>query len=334
MEHQTVSFVSNFEFFLLAHELSHQWFGDYITCGSFKDVWLNEGFATFSEALATEKLFGNKDFTNWKSNRNNRITSLPYGSLYVDDTTNIWRIFDSRLSYDKGGMVLQMLRTQIGDSAFFHGIRSYLVDSLLINNFAFTSDLKRHFEASSGKNLSNFFNEWIYGEGYPIYQTNYLIQDNSCYLFINQTTSSESVKFYHLKIPYLLKGENKDSLIWIEPSSNYKVFKINTNFIVDQVIFNPYFDIIGKWTVDKLDLSSKDFLLYPNPTTDTLHFVSKENIGHYDWKIYGINGKVYLNNEGEGEKEITINITNLKSGNYFLEIKTSSFTKTEKFIKN
>src|SRR4051812_9397208 len=98
MEHQTSTFIVNIGESLIAHELGHQWFGDKVTCGSWKDVWLNEGFATFLASLYMEKKYPSSAINNRQSDINT-ITSQPGGSVLVDDTTNVNRIFDDRLSY-------------------------------------------------------------------------------------------------------------------------------------------------------------------------------------------------------------------------------------------
>ncbi|MBT8257562.1 MAG: M1 family metallopeptidase, partial [Bacteroidia bacterium] len=130
MEHTTVSFMGNYSRNLIAHELAHQWFGDKITCGSWKDIWLNEGFATYLSGLVVEGLDNNAAFTAWKENRVNHITSLPDGYVYLQDadTTSVSRIFNSRLSYSKGAMVLHMLRKKLGDVDFYQGVQDYLAD--------------------------------------------------------------------------------------------------------------------------------------------------------------------------------------------------------------
>ena len=125
MEHQTMSFMGSFNFELVAHELAHQWFGDYITTGSWQDIWLNEGFATYLTGLSYENLLDGVWWPRWKSLNVERIVSDPGGSVFVNDTSNISMIFSGRLSYSKGAYLLHMLRWVLGDDLFFKGLKNY-----------------------------------------------------------------------------------------------------------------------------------------------------------------------------------------------------------------
>jgi aminopeptidase N len=158
MEHTTVSFVGTFGRELISHELAHQWFGDKITCGSWKDIWLNEGFATYLSGLVVEHQDGNDSFRDWKANKIANITSQPGGSVYLTDTDtlNVGRIFSSRLSYNKGAMVVHMLRYVMGDANFYQGVKNYLADPELAYSYAHTDDLQAHLEAASGMDLDEF----------------------------------------------------------------------------------------------------------------------------------------------------------------------------------
>jgi len=153
MEHTTVSFMGSFGRNLIAHELAHQWFGNKITCGSWKDIWLNEGFATYLSGLTIENLDGNSAFITWKQQRINSITSQPNGAVYLtdSDTTSVNRIFNGRLSYDKGSMVLHMLRKKLGDADFFQGLKNYLADANHAYGYAKTEDFIAIMETTSGQ---------------------------------------------------------------------------------------------------------------------------------------------------------------------------------------
>ena len=114
MEHQTCSSMGAYSSSIIAHELAHQWWGDLITCQDFHHIWLNEGFATYSEALWLEYEQG---INAYHRDMSYNIYKGP-GTIYVEDTNNISAIFSSNLSYRKGSWVLHMLRHVVGDKSF------------------------------------------------------------------------------------------------------------------------------------------------------------------------------------------------------------------------
>src|SRR5690606_26242544 len=126
--------------------LAHQWFGNKVTCGSWEDIWLNEAFATYLTGLSYEHIRGDVAWHSWKNGLQNSIKAQPGGSVFVNDTTDRGRIFDGRLSYNKGAYVLHMLRWILGDADFFLACRNYINDPELEFGFAYTPDLIAHFE--------------------------------------------------------------------------------------------------------------------------------------------------------------------------------------------
>jgi aminopeptidase N len=164
MEHQTVSSMGMMNFWVVAHELAHQWFGNLVTCADFHHIWLNEGWATYLEALYAEKLHG-------KENYHTYMTAIAYfdheKTIYIEEPS-IDPIFDS-IVYDKGAWVLHMLRHVMGDSLFFTAASGYLNDPVLMYQSATTEDFKQIMEQYYGSELDWFFSQWIYGKGYPIY---------------------------------------------------------------------------------------------------------------------------------------------------------------------
>ena len=159
MEHQTMTFLGSFDWSLMAHELAHSWFGNRITCSNWHDIWLNEGLATFATSTLFE--WDPPAYVTWKKQHVAYITSQPDGSVWCPDTTDIYRIFSNRLSYSKGGMVMNTLRFQLGDTVFFNGINAYLNDPLLRYGYANTADFKAHMEAACNCDLTDFFTQWI-----------------------------------------------------------------------------------------------------------------------------------------------------------------------------
>lgn len=251
MEHQTNSFITTTDIGLITHELGHQWFGDKITCGSWEDIWLNEGFATYALSLYYENTDKNLFYLERKYYLDN-ITAQPDGSVWVNDTTSPGRIFSSRLSYQKGSCLLHMLRWKVGDIVFFNALKRYLSDPLLKFRFARTADLKRNFEAESGLNLTSFFQKWFYGQGHPLYAVEWTADSsNNVLVKINQSTSHTSVSFYDMPVPLQFKNSSRDTIIVFNHTQNGQAFVVNPGFTPDTVIFDPQYWLLARSSVQQ-----------------------------------------------------------------------------------
>ncbi len=339
MEHQTMSFMGSFGYSIIAHELAHQWFGDYITCASWHDIWLNEGFASYCEGLCYENGLGDKNWKLWLADEIDYVTSELGGSVYVNDISDENRIFDGRLSYAKGAMVLHLIRGQIGDDAFFTGIRNYLNDPKLQHAYATTNDLRVHFEQTSGKDLSELFNDWVYGEGYPTYTLSWgQKDDNSFYLEVEQKQSHSSVDFFELKLPVQLSGEGKDTIVYFDNTENNQEFVFNINFKVEKVTFDPNIWIISRpaqIVLYQKVLESEKVLLAPNPVTDNLLVRTNLPDTAVDVQIFDINGKkVKEFNNIENPHKFKLDLKELQQGIFFIMIDTKSDKIVQKFMKN
>ncbi len=339
MEHQTMSFMVGFGFSLMAHECAHQWFGDYITCGSWEDVWLNEGFATYFEGLTVERYFpGN--WMNWKSSKVDNITSQPGGSVRCTDTLTVGRVFDSRLTYNKGSYLLHMLRWKLGDANFFNGLKNYLNDPLLIEKFATTPDLKKHLEAVSGKDLTVFFNQWYYNEGFPTYQVIWSQHSDSLTVTLNQTQSQGSVFFFEMPVPIKFVGDLKDTTIVFDHTVSGQVFKTKVNFPIKTVLFDPELWLISKNNsvvgIDAVTENKLAIKLYPVPSRNSLTVSNlPENTTITNWHVVDALGKTVLENKHmkSSGSNFTIDIQQLTKGTYLLLIKTDKGTSSGQFIK-
>ncbi len=224
MEHNTFSgesatwvYDQSWYWDILAHELGHQWFGASVTNGSWGDIWINESFATFSESICAEfapSVSAAAGETGVSRRAYHKSLAINPGyqsqSVYVNDTSNMATIFTpSVYVYERGAMVLYMLRTMLGDTKFFQAIQNYETDPLLKNGNAFTPDVQRHMEAVSGLNLSTFFSQWIYNTGYAEYNAaTWNNSGNKIVLKLPQTTQSSLLSHFDMPVAIRIQGSN------------------------------------------------------------------------------------------------------------------------------
>jgi len=331
MEHQTMSFMGGFSYGLVAHELAHQWFGDKVTCGSWADIWLNEGFATYLTGLTDEFLKPEGSFTTWKYYYVRSITREPGGSVWVDDTTSVNRIFNGRLSYNKGAMVLHMLRWKLGDDAFFRAVRNYIDAPELAFHYAYTADLQYYLEQEANERLDGFFDDWYYGQGYPSYQLGYFADDRGIQILLNQTQSHPSVDFFELPVPVKLIGGGRDTLVRLEHLYNGQTFEIDLPFLVDSVVIDPEYNLISaKNTVEVLTVGTDRYsaldralTIQPNPFDEELTVrLSDPQIPIDRIVVYNAAGMVFRVYDVPGQV-MTIGTGDWPEGIYFVVVQTS-----------
>ena len=267
MEHQTMTSTTTYSETVIAHELAHQWFGDMITCRTWPDLWLNEGFAQYSTALYLEKKYGVSAYWNYMRNQLSNAR-LAVGSVYVKDTAVVRDLFDGRLVYSKGASVLHMLRHVLGDTVFFNSMYEYANHSSLKYGTAETKDFRPVCENVSGKDLGYFFDEWIYGENFPHYTFNWKIDnaqnDNVVSVSIAQTADRINPAFFTMPIDIKLIGEGWDTTVTVFNNSSEQIFYIPVSHTITEVQFDP-----GEWILRNIleeiypDLSLSQN--YPNP---------------------------------------------------------------------
>ncbi len=337
MEHQTMSSMSGWTKGLVAHELAHQWFGDKVTCGTWNDIWLNEGFATFGEHVANEKLLmTNTAFLNYLKGQINYITNNTGGAVYVPDTqlNNINRIFDSRLTYSKGGYVLRMLKWILGDDAFYQALKDYHGKPALAYNYVNTADFKASLLQSTGKDFTEFFNDWIYGEGYPTYTIKWKQTGNQLTFNVNQTQSSPAVSFFEMPLPVKVTGTGgQTAYLVLNNTFNNQYFLENISFPIANVQFNYEYQIVEinstvilDNTLSVSEVEKNGFALYPNPAKNELYLkgIDKES----EYSIHGIDGKLVKKSVFKPGKAIQIG--ELIPGTYILTVNEKHL----KFIKH
>ena len=338
MEHATMSSMGSWGRGIIAHELAHQWFGDKVTCGAWNDIWLNEGFATFGEHLANEKLLmTNSQFMSYLSSEMNYITSSSGGSVYVSDTNlgNTGAIFSGRLSYSKGGYVVRMIKWILGDDVFYSALKDYHSRPELAYGYAKTADLKNSLLMSTGKDFTEFFNDWIYGQGHPTYQIRWNQTSDQMLRFkVSQTTSHSSVNFFEMPLPIKVNGTGGQvAYLVLNHTTKNQNFAEQIDFPVSSVQFNYENQILQRnSTVTKdtsilaVNDSGKDPVkVYPNPVKNSLSVsgITKDQ----QYEIYSMDGKMIKTGTYSSGK--TIDVNTLTKGVYLLKIENQNL----KFIK-
>jgi aminopeptidase N len=225
---------------LISHELAHQWFGDLVTCKDWGNIWLNEGFATFFEAVWTESHFPKEDaqYDRWETIRNWFSQSNLYPSPIVrfnfDDSSE----FDANV-YDKGGLVLGMLRHQIGEEAFFLGLKHYLEVNRGKN--VVTADLTKAIEEVTHTNVDQFFHEWVYGAGAPRFDLSYTYDDpkHQVALNVKQTQKVEgTVGLFHVPVDVEITTPSGAKTYPITVSKDAETFSLPADGAPRMVLFD------------------------------------------------------------------------------------------------
>lgn len=259
MENTTCTFINTFFNwgggnwdYVLAHELSHDWWGDWLTCATWADLWLNEGFATFCEALWWEHLYGDEGYQAYT--RSTMDIYLEYGQSHpVYDPP--WGDLFGVVTYDKAGSVLHMMRQVLGDEVFFAGLNEYAWRNA--NEAVVTDDFQAVMEEVADEDLDWFFDEWIYGPGHPHYEIGWQLlggqgwsADNQIEFAIAQTQNQLTNYF-----PYVMPleigvyyGETEEIIGFID-SVGYQRFVLDVGGEPDSVVFDPYDKALYQLTV-------------------------------------------------------------------------------------
>ncbi len=248
MEHQTVTSMGGGAMSsvnIISHELGHQWFGDKITCKDWHHIWLNEGFATYCEAVYREGTEGRGGYIN-EIEGNLTMARYASGTIWVQDITNENEIFNSYRSYSKGAVVLHMLRGVMQDSSKFYTVlRNYLADPTLAYGVATTEDFQRHAEAIYGQSLKYFFDEWIYGEKYPVYNVTWnsqsIVAGNlyTARVTISQATGTSNPTFFTMPIQLKFTRATGDTTVTVFNNAQTQTFYITMNGKPTSLQFDP-----------------------------------------------------------------------------------------------
>ncbi|TXK46442.1 T9SS type A sorting domain-containing protein [Pontibacter qinzhouensis] len=340
MEHQTMTTQSTFEFTLTAHELAHQWFGNNVTCASWQDIWLNEGFASYAEYLALQQ-FNPSAAWSWLNNTHTAVLQQPGGSVFVSDTTNVRRIFDYRLTYKKAAAVVHQLRFVLNnDELFFKALQNY--QTQFRDSTASTADLQRVFEETADMDLAYFFEQWIYGEGYPMFALEWNQIGNRLVLVSEQTSSSAVTPFFKLDVEYRIRTTTGDMVVRLPQNQPRVEHYLEVDGEVTQVMLDP-----NQWMPAELIRSERNITLsspaalatapkvYPNPASKDHLLISDLHFAPASVTIYNSTGSKISQQpiSNSGDNAVRVQIANLPAGLYLLQLNSNSQSYRTSFVR-
>jgi aminopeptidase N len=237
---------------LVAHELAHHWFGDYVTCRDWSHAWLNEGFATYFEHVEREDRLGRDEYENGVAGDVSTYLAEAGGRylrpIVCRDYEEPIDLFDRHL-YEKGGLVLHMLRKELGDDLFWKGVRLYLVRHG--GSIVETNDLCRALEEVSGRSLERLFDQWVFRPGHPVLKVQIGWEEGAVNVRIRQTQKAGDVPLF--AFPLSVEVGTKAGKVhthekWIEAESDALVIPLSER--PSWVAFDPEFRVIGAVTVE------------------------------------------------------------------------------------
>lgn len=338
MEHQTMTTLGSFSFMLVCHELAHMWWGDNVTCATWSDIWINEGLASYGEYLSRQYLHSKPNADADMLDVHNNVMSEPGGSIYVPpaDLGDINRIFDGRLSYDKGSAITHMIRFEMqNDTNFFNTLKTFQIQ--YDKNVATGDEFKAVAESLAGIDFTDFFNQWYYGEGFPTYNIVWHQTNDTVYFSSTQTTSTTTTPLFKMLMEYKLNSPSGDTLIRVYQTANVNYYKIHTHKTITGMAVDP-----GNWVVNDVgsivvgtpELTNPVYFeIAPNPCSDKLFvYLSNQKKCDRTFIITDITGRVILTLENNSWKP-EINISDLNSGVYLLKITDGNYSITKKFVK-
>jgi len=340
IENQTNTITNNMSYdwlYVSVHELAHMWFADMITCQTWNHGWLNEGFASYAEALFAEYKFNS--YQEYMS----EFEFYQGGTVFMEDVSNPFTVFQP-IIYNKGAYVLHMLRGVLGDSLFFDAIYNYATNDSFIYKHSITEDFQTICEETSGVELDYFFEQWIYDERYPRYSYNFLYDEPTGTLEFEIDQIQEILGWREVfTMPMEVKitfWDGTDTIVKILNDSMYQVFSFTFNKTVTNIELDPNNWILKNVQYDPNIIvginkpGKPEFEVYPNPNNGSFKLVVPNNNDKIKVSIIDLKGISHFNIELNQESNNTdeIQITDLKTGVYFIKLITSNSSSTKKII--
>jgi len=339
MEHQTMTTIGGFSFGLVAHELGHMWFGDNVTCATWSDIWINEGFATYSNYLAEEYLHGWSNGVSFIVNAQNSAMSSAGGSTYIPIEEiypgNEYRIFSGRLTYNKGAAIIHTLRHEIQDDDLFFDVLGTFQTNFT-DSTATGEDFKNTAEDVTGMDFEQFFDQWYYGEGYPKYQIEYYNSGDTVHISSLQTTSS-STPFFEMLLDYkLFFTDGTDTIIKYNQTANLVNFSVYTGKTVGNMQIDP-----NSWTMESVlsisvgveeNQTPVSFKIGQNRQNKSITlFFSNNQYNNKEVVISNISGQT-IYSSSTSDSQFTISTSSLSKGVYIVRTNDGKNSFVSRFI--
>ncbi|HIE41428.1 MAG TPA: T9SS type A sorting domain-containing protein, partial [Candidatus Aenigmarchaeota archaeon] len=283
MEHQTLTSIGgvgeNWRY-VYVHELGHQWFGDAVTCASWSDIWLNEGFASYSEALFAERR-GYKNFAPGFESYQAYILKQRWtmgGTIHISDTGRVANIFN-RIVHDKGSWVLHMLRHMMGDEVFFDVLKSYVTDLRWRYGSVRTADFKTICEEKSGLSLETFFTQWLNSPYFPVYEYSWISrrEENGGYFLQLHILQVQGGIVYQMPMDIkIVFKDGSDTTIVIQNNRRTEQYTFVFSSDALDIQLDPEQWILRETRPAKAETFTEDLKfknIFPNPFTSTVHFI-------------------------------------------------------------
>jgi aminopeptidase N len=335
MEHQTMTTLQDFNFYLVAHELAHQWFGDFVTCGNWQDIWINEGFASYFEYVAAQELLGQDAADAWMDQAMSIALRETTGSVYVpeDRVKDTYRLFDYGLSYKKGATLLHMIRFILEDDAlFFSTMKTYLAE--YGKGLATGADFQGILESVSGRDFSCFFDQWYYGEGFPRFKLYWEQKGDSLIIQSEQSGSNSSVTPL-FQVPFEIEVRMVGGIhqrIRLMQNTVLEDYAVPVQGLVEDLIFDPDNSLLETSQVIHQLPSGTAFRYGPNPVTGEL-FIQFPDAGPIgEVRITNMSGQQVMKQTGMGNPAL-VDLSTLADGPYLLELSNNQGTYLGRIVK-
>lgn len=340
MEHQTMTSTGHFSYLTIAHELAHQWFGDYVTCASWQDIWINEGITSYFEYIALENLASEQDMLNWLFYAKERALREPEGSIYIpfEEVSDESRIFSYNLSYRKGALFMHMIRHEINnDELFIEVLKTYLNE--FKDSVATGDDFLNVLNDVSLEDHSDFFNSWYYRKGYPEFTVTWLQNSDTVEIHSIQQGSSIENPFFTMHVDYKIVTSEGDTTIRVYHDEEVENYKVKVSRTVTNIVLDPdHWILHANSQITKVNNLLKEetkVYLYPNPSNEYINLEFSESFqGKVNLSIIDVKGSIVYQKEVNNDRIIVVPTSELSKGLFILKIKYDNKLIVRRFIKN